>query len=147
MKTAAGATIALAAILGCHVGQAAAQTPSSVAQMAAGGEWALGRWEGNLTGVGSSGGATQSPRTLIIEKNGAGIVTCLWFITNDPNSQRWTEGCTIGQKDITLETSARSSVELSRSGQNSLQGKFKGAGAAAANSGLSTTYVHMNRVQ
>jgi hypothetical protein len=86
-------------------------------QMLAGGEWALGRWEGTLVSIGTSAGTTglgKSLRTLIVQKADTGAVTCLWFISDNPKSTQWTKRCKVGPKDITLETSAASSVELWR---------------------------------
>src|SRR5260221_6375474 len=57
----------------CHYTLKAAADTS--AQMQAGGEWAIGRWEGNLVTVGTSAGSmglTQSPRLLLVDKDGNG---------------------------------------------------------------------------
>jgi len=115
------------------------------------GEWALGRWEGSIVSIGTSSGTaelSQSPRTLIIQKNDAGAVTCLWFISNDPKSRQWTKRCTVGPNGISLETAASSVVELSRSGRDGLQGRFVATGATGASgAGMSGTQVHLNRVR
>jgi hypothetical protein len=117
--------------------------------MLPGGEWALGQWEGTLVSQGTSAwtaGLNQSPRTLIVRKDASGAVTCLWFISNDPKSRRWTKNCRIGPNGISLETSAASVVEMTRSGPNALQGRFVPAAPQARFTG-SGSQVHLNRVQ
>lgn len=120
-----------------------APAPPPPAKMLAGGEWALGRWEGGLSRSTPSGGAdsNQRPRTLIIQKSGTGAVTCLWFISNDPNSRQSTKNCTIGPDDISLETAAESLVELRRSGHDVLHGRFMPAGS------MDESQVHLKRTK
>jgi hypothetical protein len=149
MKGSSRTAFVLATVASYNTHQAIAQgTP---AQMLPGGEWALGRWEGQLVRIGTSSGTiglSQSPRTLIVQKDAAGAVTCLWFISDDPKSRQWTKGCKIGPNGISLETSAASVVEMSRSGQDTLQGRFVPAGpVAASGAGIGGSQVHLNRVQ
>lgn len=94
--------------------------------MLPGGEGALGRWEGNLVSAGTASGTaglSKSPRTLVVRKDDSGAITCLWFISNEPKSAQWTKNCTVGPSGIKLETAAKSLVDMSRSGEDSLQGR------------------------
>lgn len=149
MKCTSSTALALAIVTSCITHQVVAQgTP---AQMLPGGEWALGRWEGNLVTIGTSSGTAglrQSPRTLIVQKNADGTITCLWFISNDPKSAQWTKNCLVGPNSIKLETAAKSLVDMSRSGQNGLQGRFVPAGpVAGSGAGMSGSQVHLSRVE
>jgi hypothetical protein len=72
-------------------------------------------------------------------------VTCLWFIA-EPTATSPTKRCNVGPKEIALETSASSVVELWRSGPDALQGTFRPAGAVGASgAGMSGTQVFLNR--
>jgi hypothetical protein len=147
MKGRSGTAFALAIVASCYAPEAVAQgTP---AEMLPGGEWALGRWEGNVVSVGTSAGTaglSRSPRTLIVQKDAAGTVTCLWFISDDPKSRRWTKNCKIGKDGLSLETAAKSVIELGRSGGDGLKGRFVPAGPVVAGTG-SGQQVHLNRAQ
>lgn len=141
--------LALGVVMSSTAHQAVAQgTP---AQMLPGGEWALGRWEGNLVSIGTGNGTaglSQSPRTLVVRKDSSGTIICLWFISNDPKSRQWTKNCIVGPNGIKLETAAKSLVDMSRSGQDGLQGRFVPAGpVAGSGAGMSGSQVHLNRVQ
>jgi hypothetical protein len=140
-------TLALVASFNAH--QSVAQGTSG--QMLPGGEWALGRWEGNLVSIGTSSGTAglhQSPRTLIVQKDATGEVTCLWFISDDPKSRQWTKNCKMGPNGVSLETAAASLVEMSRSGQDGLQGRFVPAGpVAGSGAGMGGSQVYLKRVQ
>lgn len=65
-----------------------------------------------------------------------------------PKSAQWTKGCTIGPKSIKLETAAKSKVDMSRSGQDGLQGRFVPTMAVAGSgAGMSGMQVHLTRVR
>ena len=142
------AVVCLAMLVIANTNHAAAQGTS--AQMLAGGEWALGRWEGTLVGIGTSSGTIglgQSLRTLIVQKADTGAVTCLWFISNNAKSTQWTNRCKVGPKDITLETSAAASVELWRTGPDTLQGRFVSGGPPRSSGMWGAQQLHLNRVR
>jgi hypothetical protein len=73
------------------------------AQVLAGGEWAIGRWEGYVTSVGTlasgNSGLNKDPRVLLINKDGNGKVTCRFAHPetsrpdggNDEAVHNWTE--------------------------------------------------------
>ena len=118
-------------------------------QMLPGGEWASGRWEGRLVSIGNANGTaalSQSPRTLIVRRDADGTVTCLWYVSNDPQSRQWTKKCKIGPRSISLETAAGSQVEMSRSGQDDLQGQlFPALLSTGASAGMGGTHVYLKR--
>lgn len=129
---------------------------------AGGWEWAIGRWEGNLLTVGTPSGGmglNASPRLLLIDKRGDGTVTCrfLFFAppadpyppsSAIPPTAGLTKRCVIGPNSISLTTATSAVLELSRSGQDGLQGTSKPAsGMGAQAPGLSGIQVSMKRVR
>lgn len=91
------------------------------------GDWALGRWEGTISQVAGNAygsmGLTSGPRTLIIQRDSSGQVSCFWFIPAD--GQQPTKQCTVKANGISLITIASSVVELYPTGSDTLQGTFR----------------------
>jgi hypothetical protein len=131
--------------------QAVAQsTPQrGAALMQAGGEWAIGRWEGSVFSIGTPSGTAglqSSPRTLIVQKSADGSATCSFFVSGDPVAP--TKQCVIKVDGISLVTGASADVELSRSGPDSLQGTLRWTHAVVGRSaGMAGAQVSMQRVR
>ena len=121
--------------------------PQGVADLQPGGEWAIGRWEGNLVEVGTSAGTAglnQVGRVFIVERTPTGA-RCYWFIPGTAKSP--TKQCTIGAKSIALVTVASSKVELWRTSPDAMQGKFEGTGARVAQgAGTTGRHLFLNRI-
>jgi hypothetical protein len=84
------------------------------AQMQAGGEWAIGRWDGHVAVAGtsySSMGLNSEARTLIIGRTSSGAVSCRWD-TPQLAAGSPTKSCTIRVGTISLVTIASTTVEL-----------------------------------
>ena len=124
--------------------------------MLAGGEWALGRWEGNGVLIGSAAGAssgsggsmalTTVPAVLEIRKDDRQNVSCFFFRPTD--GERPTKKCTVGPNGISLIAANSAVVELRRSGPNALAGRYQPATARAVVApGNSDIQVHLNRVR
>jgi hypothetical protein len=134
--------------------QQAATATLGEAQLLPGWEWAIGRWEGNLTMVGGSAGntgLTKEPRLLIIDKDVNGNVTCRFLPVPAPNGPNagLTKRCVIGPNEISLTASTSAKIELNRSGPDGLQGRLttpSGLGWGIT-PGLTGIQVHMNRVR
>lgn len=141
-----------------------AEQPASpalgTAKMLPGGEWAISRWEGHVTSVGTNSaggmGLNKLPRILLIEKDADGQVRCRFVSppadsfppsASIPKTAGLTKRCVIAPDGISLTTS-RTDIELRRSGPDALQGLSKpltGRGVVA--SGLSDIQVHLNRAR
>ncbi len=88
--------------------QPATTRPLGTADMQSGGEWALGRWEGTISRVGTSSGnmgLAQESRTLIIEKDGTGATKCYWFVSN--TSKYPTKSCKVTASGTSLVSAGR----------------------------------------
>jgi len=145
--------------------QSSAQQPAAAnlgeAQVRAGGEWAIGRWEGNAVWLGTSSGTrglTKRPLLLLIDKEGNGKVTCRLLAIPPPANpyppssavrpaDGLTKRCVIGPNGISLTTAISSEFELSRSGQDALQGPSKPPNAVGRQGPGEGGQVHMNRVR
>lgn len=142
-----------------------AQQPAAAtlgeAQMRAGGEWAIGRWEGNAVWKGTSAGTlglTKLPLLLLIDKDSNGKVACRLLAIPPPANPYppssavppaagLTKRCVIGPNGISLTTAISSEFELSRSGQDALQGPSKPPNAVGNAVPGGGGQVHMNRVR
>lgn len=125
--------------------QAAAQgAPPGAGQMQAGGEWAIGRWEGQLLRIGSSTAKrANESRTLIVERSASGATTCQFF---PPGSSKGsTKRCEINASGISITTSSDAELELSRSGQDAAKGTFMPRLAQSAGAVMGGMRVHLRR--
>lgn len=98
------------------------------AQIEPGGEWAIGKWEGNLARVGTvhgTAGLTSNARTLIVTRGADGTVMCGY---SEPQWAARTpmKSCLIGAHTISMINYSNNTIELSRTGPNTLTGVSAG---------------------
>jgi len=160
MDRTSSSMLAVAAIgtvmLALPVPPSSAQQPAAAtlgeAQMLPGGEWAIGRWEGNVLWKGTSAGTlglSNYPVLLTVDKDANGKVTCRIHGIPPPSvpSPGRTKRCVIGPNGISLTTRDTAEFELSRSGPDGLQGPVKppfAQGNAVPGGGAQA---HMNRAR
>lgn len=97
-----------------------------------GGDWSLGRWEGRIVGNFAGIGLREQPRALIIDKLADGRVGCRYGEPDYVASLAWVPDCAITGSAIQLRTLANSTVELTRSAADRLEGRVREAGTAQA---------------
>jgi hypothetical protein len=124
------------------------------AQLLPGGEWALGRWEGYVMSVGTSGAGTMglntAPRLFTIERDAAGRVRCRFATVPPPPHPNagLTKRCVISPQGVSLVTSNSFEIELVRSGPDALQGTSKPPYAVGAQApGLGGIQVTLSRMR
>lgn len=125
---------------------AAQGAPPGAGRIQAGGEWAIGRWEGQLLRIGTSSGTaglTNESRTLLVERDATGAATCHFF--SPGFSKGPTKRCAINANGVSITTGADAEVELSRFGQDAVKGTFMPRPAQSAGVGMSGMRVHLRR--
>jgi hypothetical protein len=123
---------------------ARAQAPGR-AEISGNAEWALGTWDGSLVSIGGAGGVTggsslnNRPAGVIVSRDAAGTFTCRWSLGTGFFGS--TKSCRIGERTISLKTSADADVVLTRS-SDSLVGTYRGREDFAA---YSQNQVHLKK--
>ncbi len=95
--------------------------------------------EGNLVSIGTANGTaglSQSPRTLVVRKDDSGAITCLWFISNNPESAQWTEEPHSRSQWHQVGDRRQVARRHESLGQDGLQGRPVPAGPVAARPAL-----------
>ena len=98
----------------------------------AGGEWAIGRWEGNAYMVGAytaTGAMGLNTRAMLlqIDRESSGRVTCRFSFVPPlaQNNPGQTKRCVLGPEGISLTSIIGVDVDLKRSAPDRLTGKAK----------------------
>ena len=111
----------------CSYALVPATEPATSAYQGNGGDWALGRWNGQRFTTLHGSAVQPQPTSLLVEKRPDGKVLCRWGDPETIAGTAFASKCAITASEISLLSASDTTVQLTRNGATRLEGSARNA--------------------